>query len=93
MRVLQVFRPITPSVVRFFKAEGKKKAQVEKALIALFQKMNSHEVNAEVCALLLRFSQVCEVAGGHEGKEIIRKLTDQHWDHYKQFKDIKFMNK
>jgi protein transport protein SEC31 len=72
--------------------EGRKKPPVEKALIALFTKLNNNEVSPEVCGLLLRFSQVCE-CGGPEGKDIIRRLTDQFWDQYKPYKDLKFLNK
>lgn len=73
-------------------ADQKKRPAVEKALHSLYAKLNANELNAEVCQLLLRFSQVCE-SGGHEAKEIVRKLTDAHWDQFKTFKDLKFLSK
>jgi hypothetical protein len=70
--------------------DSRKFVAVEKALVALFTKLNAHELSVEMCALLLRFSQVCD-AGGPEAKELNRKLTDQFWDQYKAFKELKFV--
>ena len=73
-------------------ADQKKRPPVEKALTTLYGKLNAGELSPEVCTLLMRFSQVCDV-GGSEAKDVIRKLTDAHWDQFKAFKDVKFLSK
>jgi hypothetical protein len=73
-------------------ADLRKRSLTEKALTALFTKLNANDLPDEVCELLLKFSQLCEV-GGAESNTLIRRLTDQYWDQIKPFKDIKFLSK
>jgi len=73
-------------------ADMKKRPAVEKALSAFVAKLAASELSPDVCSLMLQFSQACET-NPHEAKEVVRKLTDAHWDQFKAFKDIKFLIK
>eukprot|EP00667_Euglena_gracilis_P001138 EG_transcript_1137 len=73
-------------------ADQKKRPAVEKALTSFYQKLAANECSPDVCQLMLQFARVCET-DSHEAKEVVRKLTDAHWDQFKAFKDVKFLSK
>lgn len=71
-------------------AEKKKKEMVEKSLGALGQSVAQNSLPPDVLNLVRRFAVT---AGSVEGKEIINKLTTDHWEIFKAFKDIKYLQK
>jgi len=71
-------------------AEKKKKEMVEKSLAVLSQLAAQNALPPDVVGLIRHFAAT---AGSAEGKEVINKLTTDHWETFKTFKDIKYLQK
>ena len=68
--------------------DERKRRSVDKALTSLFQAMNAHRLETKVLSLIERYSQVI---GTNQAKIILAELSTLHWDQFRPFLCIKFL--